>query len=154
MSIAGQAQEFSAAQVANFFAGEVGKSRAICVGTDEECADKLAPTPFDMLVTFELNSDELTPEAVSNLTEIAKALADDRLADAKFLVEGHTDALGGDAYNDTLSQRRATRVADFLVANGIAADRLTSFGLGEKDPRTDDPFDPLNRRVEMKLNIQ
>ena len=46
------------------------------------------------------------------------------------------------------------RVAEFLVAQGVAADRLTSLGLGEGNPRTEDPFDPLNRRVEMKLNIQ
>lgn len=154
MCLGGQAQEFSATQVADFFAADLTKTRGICVGTDQECAEKLAPAPFDMLVTFELNSDQLTPDAVTNLTEVANALRDERLKDAKFLVEGHTDALGGEAYNDTLSQRRATRVAEFLVANGVPTERLTSLGLGEKSPRTDDPFDPLNRRVEMKLNIQ
>ena len=154
LSLSGQAQELTAAQVADFFAADLTKTRGICVGTDAECSDKLAPTPFDMLVTFELNSDQLTPDAVRNLTEIAAALADDRLADAKFLVEGHTDASGKEAYNDTLSQRRANRVAEFLVSHGIMGDRLISLGLGEKNPRTDDPFDPINRRVEMKLNIQ
>lgn len=148
------AQEFTADQVADFFAGDLQKTRGICVGTDEECAEKLAPAPFDMLVTFELNSDQLTQEAVANLTQIATALADDRLKDAKFLVEGHTDALGGEAYNDDLSQRRALRVAEFLVGQGVSSDRLTSLGLGEGAPRTEDPFDPLNRRVEMKLNVQ
>lgn len=150
----GLAQEFTAAQVADFFAADLQKTRGICVGTDEECAEKLAPAPFDMLVTFELNSDQLTPEAVQNLTQIAAALSDDRLRDAKFLVEGHTDALGGEAYNDDLSQRRALRVAEFLVGQGVANERLTSLGLGEGTPRTEDPFDPLNRRVEMKLNVQ
>lgn len=150
----GHAQEFTAEQVADFLAGDLQKTRGICVGTDEECADKLAPAPLDMLVTFELNSDQLTPDAVANLTQIATALADDRLRDAKFLVEGHTDALGGEAYNDDLSQRRALRVAEFLVGQGVAVERLTSLGLGESSPRTDDPFDPLNRRVEMKLNLQ
>lgn len=151
---ASHAQEFTADQVASFFAADLQKTRGICVGTDEECAEKLAPAPFDMLVTFELNSDQLTPEAQANLTEMAGALADDRLRDAKFLVEGHTDALGAETYNDKLSERRALRVAEFLVAKGVAADRLTSLGLGEGNPRTEDPFDPLNRRVEMKLNIQ
>jgi outer membrane protein OmpA-like peptidoglycan-associated protein len=150
----GHAQEFTADEVASFFAADLQKTRGICVGSDEECAEKLAPAPFDMLVTFELNSDQLTPEAQANLKEMAGALADDRLRDAKFLVEGHTDALGAEAYNDKLSERRALRVAEFLVAQGVAADRLTSLGLGEGNPRTEDPFDPLNRRVEMKLTIQ
>ena len=40
------------------------------------------------------------------------------------------------------------------MGQGVANERLTSLGLGEDTPRTEDPFDPLNRRVEMKLNVQ
>jgi outer membrane protein OmpA-like peptidoglycan-associated protein len=154
LSVSVPAQEFTAQSVADFFAADLVKTRGICVGTDAECAERLAPKPFDMLVTFELNSDQLTPEAIANLKEIATALSDNRLSDAKFLVEGHTDALGGEAYNDRLSERRATRVAEYLAELGVSSDRMTAVGLGEKAPRIADPFDGQNRRVEMKLNLQ
>lgn len=149
-------QQFTSTDVTEFFLEQTALSatRGICVGTAQECADQAAPVGFDVMVTFELNSDALTSEAILNLTEVASALADERLQDTKFVVEGHTDASGQETYNDVLSERRARRVAEFLVSKGVAADRMISLGLGEKSPRAEDPFDPLNRRVEMKLNLQ
>ena len=49
-------------------------------------------------------------------------------------LQGHTDSTGPKAWNDTLSQMRADSVKDFLVAHGIAADRLTAKGYGSSDP--------------------
>jgi outer membrane protein OmpA-like peptidoglycan-associated protein len=70
------------------------------------------------------------------------------------VVEGHTDARGTDNYNDKLADERADAVANFLVAQGVSSDRMTALGLGESAPRVPDPYDPVNRRVEMRLNLE
>lgn len=133
---------------------ELGKSRAICVGTDQECAKKLVnadASPLNMKVTFEINSDRLTEEAKQTLGEFAKALNDQRLAIATFQVEGHTDATGTDLYNDTLSMRRAQSVSTYLGQLGVSPDRLKAEGFGKRHPSVSDPFASENRRVETRL---
>jgi outer membrane protein OmpA-like peptidoglycan-associated protein len=57
-------------------------------------------------------------------------------------------------YNDALSARRAASVTDFLVAQGVDPSRLSPVGRGEASPRVADPYDPLNRRVEIRLSVQ
>jgi outer membrane protein OmpA-like peptidoglycan-associated protein len=130
----------------------LGADRGVCVGTAEECAP-VKPAGFDVYVNFEFNSATLTPDAEVNLQQVASALDDPRLSGAKFQLDGYTDASGTEAYNLGLSQRRAQAVADFLVEHGIDAQRLASLGLGENDPRMPDPYDPLNRRVEMTMDL-
>jgi len=146
---------YSPAQVVDFLvkSADLGKARGICIGTPEECAPP-EPEGLDMLVTFELDSAELTAEARQSLTVFAEALQDERLEIASFVVEGHTDARGGAAYNEDLSEARAAAVTDFLAGLGVAEDRLTAIGLGMTSPRTDDPLDPENRRVELRLDLQ
>jgi outer membrane protein OmpA-like peptidoglycan-associated protein len=107
-----------------------------------------------MLINFGLNSATLTPQALANLDEFAKALKDQRLSSAKFVVEGYTDATGTEAYNKTLSERRAESVADYLLQHGISSQRVDAMGMGEANPRSPDPYDPVNRRVEMRIRLQ
>ena len=148
--------------IVKFFgnAADLGASRGICVGTEEECKDKsdkataAAQTGLDMLINFDLDSADLTPDARAKLAEFAKALQDNRLKSHAFMVEGYTDASGALSYNERLSQRRAQSVTAFLLQNGIEAARLTAVGKGESDPRVADPYDPVNRRVEMRLQLQ
>ncbi|MDA7088657.1 OmpA family protein [Pseudomonas sp. SA3-5] len=68
------------------------------------------------------------------------------------IVEGHTDAIGSDAYNQGLSERRANAVRDVLVEqNGIEADRVSAVGYGESRPVADNDTESgraINRRVE------
>lgn len=133
---------------------ELGKSRAICVGTEQECAKQLVNVkadPLNMKVTFELNSDRLTGEAKQTLDEFAKAMNDKTLSVASFRVEGHTDATGTDPYNDTLSMRRAQSVSAYLEGLGVSPDRLTAEGFGKRHPSVSDPFAPENRRVETRI---
>ena len=113
----------SSDDIVKFFATAVdlGASRGICVGTEEECASK-AETPvrtgLDMLINFDLDSADLSPEAREKLGEFANALKDNRLKSHSFVVEGYTDASGPEHYNVGLSQRRAQSVSAFLLSNG------------------------------------
>lgn len=73
----------------------------------------------------------------------------------KLQVEGHTDSVGADAYNQTLSERRAAAVRDYLVAQGLAASEVDSKGLGEAVPVADNNTAAgrqRNRRVEIVVS--
>ena len=64
----------------------------------------------------------------------------------------YTDATGSEADNLALSQKRAKALGDWLVAYGVAAARLTPKGLGASNPRTTNPSDAKNRRIEIKIS--
>ena len=149
--------DYSSGQIVDFLvkSADMGQARGICIGTVDECSSGSSkPAGFDMLISFGLDSAELTEAAKINLEEIAKALQDQRLSAAKFIVEGHTDASGSDNYNLSLSERRARSVTDFLLDRGLASDKVTPVGVGESSPRSTDAFDPTNRRVEIRINLQ
>ncbi|WP_163460463.1 OmpA family protein [Jiella pacifica] len=129
-------------------------TRGICVGLESECRAKAPPKGFDMLINFDLDSAALTYAARENLDEMAAALADQRLSAVGFVIEGHTDARGDDWYNEELSRRRAASVRSYLLARGIAPDKIEAVGLGERVPRVSDPYDPVNRRVEMRVSVR
>ncbi|MEL6521185.1 MAG: OmpA family protein [Pseudomonadota bacterium] len=141
--------------VVDFFveSAALGKTRGICVGTADECAQP-EPEGLDMLVNFELDSADLTSVARENLAVFADALKDERLKDSSFVVEGHTDARGIDGYNEELSRARAASVQAYLIELGVSEERLEAIGLGETQPRTENGLDPENRRVELRIAIQ
>ena len=73
----------------------------------------------------------------------------------KLLIEGHTDNVGKDEFNQTLSENRAAAVRMYLMSQGVSDSRLTSHGYGESKPLTDNKTASgraLNRRVELHLN--
>ncbi|PYQ54057.1 MAG: hypothetical protein DMF78_07545 [Acidobacteria bacterium] len=110
-------------------------------------------------VLFDFDKATLKPEAVAALDALATVIKG--YPQSAITVEGHTDAKGNDAYNQTLSERRARSVADWLAANaGVSADRLRARGFGRTRPvapntRPDGADDPAgrarNRRVEVVL---
>lgn len=136
----------------------MGKTRAVCIGTTSACATDEASTAdagaFDMLITFDLGSDRLSEQAKQNLAEFAKALQSDKLSATSFNIDGHTDASGPTSLNMDLSNRRAEAVATYLESLGIDRERLVAEGHGPSQPRVDDPFADINRRVEATLRIQ
>lgn len=147
---------YTSEQVVKFLAQslDLGAERGVCIGTAVECGSTQAlavPETFDLMVTFELNSDQLSEAAKANLLEFSKALADPRLGAISLSIEGHTDATGPADYNQLLSERRADAVLTFLRQHGADPSRFVVKGFGDANPRSDDPFDPANRRVETRI---
>ena len=149
--------QVKAADIVSFFAKEVqlGAGRGLCIGTAQECENAAKkPAGLDMLINFDLDSAELTGQARQNLDEFAKALNNDQLSAARFVVEGYTDARGTETYNLGLSERRAQAVTSFLLERGVAIEKVKAVGKGMSNPRVPDPLDPVNRRVEMKIELR
>ena len=103
-------------------------------------------------VQFEFDKSDIRPDAGVILDEAASQLA--QVPNTRVSVEGHTDSSGADAYNQSLSERRAGSVRDYLAAKGVDAGRLSTAGYGESQPVADNATDEgraLNRRVELKV---
>ena len=101
-------------------------------------------------VGFNLNSADLTAGAMRDLDAVAAGLNDASLGASRLLLEGHTDATGDASYNQRLSERRASAVLSYLVARGVARERLASVGYGEFRPLAEyPPNDSRQRRVEI-----
>ena len=109
---------------------------------------------FTVEINFDFNSAAIRPESYRAVGSMADALHNPILLGYKFLVIGHTDAVGGREYNLKLSQRRAEAIREALINPfGIDPARLDAVGLGEEQLR--DPAHPdsaRNRRVQL-INI-
>jgi outer membrane protein OmpA-like peptidoglycan-associated protein len=106
----------------------------------------------DLMLTFELNSAQMTPAAESRARTFAQALMMDELKAKRFMIEGHTDARGSRDTNIDLSRRRAQTVADFLIAQGVERTRVEVKGVGPDEPLPGrSAASEANRRVEAVL---
>lgn len=104
-------------------------------------------------IYFVTNGDKLEKRSMPAMNTILKELQAD--GDLKVDIEGHTDSQGSDEYNQSLSERRAAAVVNWLTENGIDSSRLKSAGYGESQPVADNGTAKgrqLNRRTEMKLH--
>jgi outer membrane protein OmpA-like peptidoglycan-associated protein len=108
-------------------------------------------TALSMEIVFGYNSAELTNAAKDQLKPVGEALASGKLSNLGFVVEGHTDAVGGQSYNKTLSEERAASVKSFLVNTfNIESSAIQIVGKGKNDLL--DPNHPdseVNRRVRI-----
>ncbi len=101
-------------------------------------------------VLFDFNKSSLQPASDPVLQQILDLLKKNPAQ--KIEVQGHTDNVGGDAYNQTLSEARAKAIVAWLTQHGIAGDRLTAKGFGKTRPVADNATDAgraKNRRVEI-----
>lgn len=104
-------------------------------------------------VLFAFDSAELTQGAQQRLQGLLPKLNDPSVASVKVI--GFTDSVGSDSYNQRLSERRASGVAEYLISQGLAPNKVTSQGRGESEPVADNDTDEgrsRNRRVELHLN--
>ncbi len=103
-------------------------------------------------VKFEFDSDRLTEDAKLILSEVAGTLQ--AYPEVNVELQGHTDNIGTDAYNQGLSERRAVVVKTFLTGHSIEASRMTPAGYGESQPIASNDSEEgreENRRVELKV---
>jgi len=113
-----------------------------------------APAPAKMIINsvlFDFDSSAVKPEAVIMLEQAANMLKQNN---ASVVVEGYTCSVGPEAYNLSLSERRAIAIKEALADQGIDASRLTAKGLGEADPVADNTTKDgreRNRRVEFQV---
>ncbi len=107
-------------------------------------------------VHFAFDKATLTPEAESTLDQAVDALLNtDGVVEVR--VEGYTDSIGTEQYNQKLSQDRAQSVIDYLVSNGINGNNLIPVGYGESNPIANNDTAAgraLNRRVDFVVNTQ
>lgn len=120
-------------------------------GITNTTAEPDGAAAIDLTINFEFNSAALTPDGMVLAGNLGRALKDPRLEGKRFRIEGHTDAVGGDTFNQRLSQQRAEAVRHQLIAaNKVKASRLEVVGYGES--RLLDPSQPtsgVNRRVRV-----
>ena len=126
------------------------KTAGTGIGVERE-GDQITLTAPEA-ITFDFNSSTLKPQFRASLDTVAQTLSQ---YDRTFVdVYGHTDSVGSDAYNQTLSERRAGTVADYLSTKGVTRARLGVRGFGESQPVASNDSDAgraQNRRVEIKL---
>jgi len=101
-------------------------------------------------VLFDFNKYTLKPEARERLARISGIVL--AYPDLKLQIEGYTDSIGSEEYNQTLSEKRAEAVRDYLVTSGVNMNSVVAQGMGKADPVADNSTAEgrkLNRRVEM-----
>ena len=101
-------------------------------------------------VLFDFNKYTLKPEARERLARISGIVL--AYPDLKLEIDGYTDSVGSDEYNQTLSDKRAETVRDYLVTSGVSMNSVAARGMGKADPVADNSTPSgrqLNRRVEM-----
>ena len=107
---------------------------------------------FKSGILFDVDKSGLRPEARTELAKLAAIL--NKYEDTEILVEGHTDATGGDEHNRELSIRRANSVSTHLTTHQVAGNRFTVMGYGESQPIADNVTAEgrqINRRVELAI---
>lgn len=103
-------------------------------------------------ILFGFDQADLSTEAKSNLDQLVKVL--NEYPDTDIELQGHTDSSGSEAYNQTLSERRAGAVSSYLASRGINNTRLSTKGFGETMPKYDNDSEEgraQNRRVEFLI---
>lgn len=104
-------------------------------------------------VMFAFNSADLTTGSQQRLQSLLPRL--NELGVTRIKVVGHTDNVGSDSYNQTLSERRAASVAEYLISQGLAPQKVTSEGRGAREPVAENDTEEgraHNRRVDLHLN--
>jgi outer membrane protein OmpA-like peptidoglycan-associated protein len=103
-------------------------------------------------VNFDFDKSNIRPDAAVILDEAVRILGTG--GGSSVIIEGHTDWIGTDAYNQGLSERRANSVMEYLADHGVAASRLSTAGFGESRPIASNQTREgraLNRRVELHV---
>lgn len=121
---------------------------------EREAAVAAARAAFAMAIYYDFDRSELKPEARATLD--AKLPLMRANANMRIRIAGHTDERGSDAYNVALGQRRAAAAKQYLVSQGIAADRIETVSFGEDRPAAMGSGEEAwaqNRRAEFEITV-
>ncbi|BDD05028.1 OmpA family protein [Aureibacter tunicatorum] len=156
-----------------FNASEAGKVTTQYLGEDQHLTLYLDPIPVPAEIAeeinreikgwkpvqFEFDSDKINVQYHDKLNQIAGYMSE--FPDLTLHLRAHTDQKGSERYNQALSEKRAKRVLEYLVAKGVDENRLTFEALGESEPLNDckgkpcdDSLQEANRRTEFKLSAK
>jgi outer membrane protein OmpA-like peptidoglycan-associated protein len=127
-------------------------TRSLSSTEREEIATIVKDKPkIDLEINFDYNSADISAKSLPSVQALGRALTNPDLKGSTFIVAGHTDAAGGEAYNQDLSERRADSIKKYLVEKfSIASSDLVTVGYGKtklKDPSN--PLADINRRVQV-----
>ena len=127
-------------------------TRSLSMGERAQITTMVKDKPkIDLEINFDYNSDRVSAKSLPSVQALGRALANPDLKGSTFIVAGHTDAAGSDAYNQELSERRADSIKRYLVEkSGISSTDLVTVGYGKtqlKDPAN--PLADVNRRVQV-----
>ena len=153
LSIGPQADPAATAAEGKFVQTIRGRStRSLSATEREEIATIVKDKPkIDLEITFDYNSAQISAKSLPSVQALGRALSNADLKGSTFVVAGHTDAAGGEGYNQELSERRADAIKRYLVDKyGIGGTDLVTVGYGKsklKDPNQ--PMAEVNRRVQV-----
>jgi outer membrane protein OmpA-like peptidoglycan-associated protein len=127
-------------------------TRSLSATEREEIATIVKDKPkIDLEINFDYNSAEISAKSLPSVQALGRALSNADLKGSTFVVAGHTDAAGGEAFNQDLSERRADSIKRYLVDKySISGTDLVTVGYGKsklKDPSQ--PLAAVNRRVQV-----
>jgi outer membrane protein OmpA-like peptidoglycan-associated protein len=153
LSVAPQADQAAAAAEGRLLQNIRGRAtRSLSASEREEISAIAKDKPnIDLEITFDYNSADISTKSLPSVQALGKALTNPDLKGSTFVVAGHTDAAGGEAYNQDLSERRADSIKRYLTGKfSIATADLVTVGYGKsklKDPSQ--PMAEANRRVQV-----
>ena len=107
---------------------------------------------FAMLINFEFDSTNILPHSYALLDSVGQMMNLESVGQKRIIIEGHTDAIGDQAYNLSLSQRRALAIKEYLENHfNVPAERMVITGKGETELYdVNNPRNKINRRVQFR----
>ena len=120
--------------------------------TVERVDERTLLVHFDSDVLFDVDSATLDSDGRTTLEDVSSVLGE--YNKTAVVVQGHTDSTGGEEHNQSLSERRAKSVQNYLVTRGVDPDRIATLGFGESEPVASNDTESgrrQNRRVDIML---
>ena len=127
-------------------------TRSLSASEREEIAAIVKDKPkIDLEINFDYNSADISAKSLPSVQALGRALTNNDLKGSTFVVAGHTDAAGGEGYNQDLSERRADAIKRYLVDKyGINGTDLVTVGYGKSKLKdANQPLAEANRRVQV-----
>ena len=122
------------------------------ITVDKRASDNALLVSMTSTTGFDTNSAVIKPAFTTTLDKISRVL--NQYGKTTVTVVGHTDSVGSDAANQTLSEKRAQSVLDHFASQNVNPVRLAAYGRGESEPRASNATEAgrqLNRRVELLI---